>query len=98
MTAQQVVQVETRKRSFFGKLVKWSFVGFNLLMLVWLFAGMSGATKGYESMSAAEQAGTAMGAGLGMMLILTIWAIGDVILGIAVMLTRGKRIITTVAG
>ena len=79
------------ERSFFGKLIKWTFIGFNLLMLFWLVSGMMGASEVVSSASSdAEQAGAAIGTGIGMFLILTVWAIGDVLLGIFVLLTRPK--------
>lgn len=80
------------QRSFFGKLIKWIFIGFNLLMLFWLISGMMGASEVVSSASSdAEQAGAAIGTGIGMFLIFTVWAIGDIILGIFVLLTRPKN-------
>ena len=80
------------QRSFFGKLIKWIFIGFNLLMLFWLISGMMGASEVVSSASTeAEQAGAAIGTGIGMFLIFTLWAIGDIILGIFVLLTRPKN-------
>ena len=84
------VQLRKLTRSIFGKLVKWSFILFNLLMAAWLVGGTRAATKGYEAMSSAEQAGTAIGTGIGVVLILTIWVVGDIILGIFTLLTRPK--------
>ena len=40
--------------------------------------------------SEAERAGAALGAGLGMIAIGTIWVIGDIVIGILVFLTRPK--------
>ena len=31
------------KRTLFGKLVKWTFIGFNILMLLWMIFGVGGA-------------------------------------------------------
>lgn len=78
------------KRSFMGKLFKWSFIGFNILMAFWFFAGMSNATRGIENLNGAEQAGAAIGTGLGAFIILTVWVIGSIILGLFVMFTRPK--------
>jgi len=78
------------KRGFFGKLVKWSFIGFNVLMAIWLIAGMGAATEGMEAMSDAEKAGTAIGTGIGAAMILVIWVFGDIILGLLVLFTRPK--------
>lgn len=91
----ETIQIETRQRSFGGKLIKWLFIAFNILMIIWLVTGLNSAGQGYSKMSQAEQAGTAIGAGIGVMLISVIWVLGDIILGLAVLLTRGKKIITT---
>ena len=32
------VQLRKPKRGFFGKLVKWGFIGFNILMAIWPYA------------------------------------------------------------
>ena len=70
------------KRTFFGKLVKWSFIGFNILMLLWMVFGVGGA---------AEKAGAAIGTGLGVMMIMFVWIAGDVVLGLMTLLTRPKK-------
>lgn len=84
------VQIRKPKRGFFGKLFKWSFIVFNVLMAWWLIAGMSTATKGLEGMSSAHQAGTAVGAGIGAMMIIGLWVFGDIILGLFVLFTRPR--------
>lgn len=84
------VQLRKPKRGFFGKLVKWSFIVFNILMAIWLVLGVGSGTEGIESMSEAEKAGTAIGVGLGAAMILSIWVIGDIIIGLFVLLTRPK--------
>jgi len=87
------VQLRKPKRGFFGKLDKWGFIGFNILMAIWLVGGMGAATdylEGMEAMSEAEKAGAAIGTGLGAAMILSIWVIGDIILGLFVLFTRPK--------
>lgn len=84
------VQLRKPKRGFFGKLIKYSFIGFNILMAIWLVVGMGAATEGMEAMSEAEKAGTAIGAGLGMTMIFGIWVFGDIVLGLLVLFTRPK--------
>lgn len=37
------------KRSTFGKIVKYSFIGFNILMLLWFVVGMGGAADGINN-------------------------------------------------
>ncbi len=85
------VQLRKPKRTFFGKLVKWSFIGFNLLMLAWLITGVGGASQEYAKITSdAGRAGAAIGTGLGLMVIGSIWVVGDLILGLLVLLTRPK--------
>jgi len=84
------VQLRKPKRGIFGNIIKYSFIGFNILMAIWLVSGMGSATEGMEAMSGAEQAGTAIGAGIGMFLIFGIWVFGDIVLGLFVLFTRPK--------
>lgn len=83
------VQIKKPKRGVFGKLVLWAFYGFNVVMLIWMISGISGAdvSSGDEWEQAGAAIGTAMGAGL----IAAIWVAGDVILGLFVLITRPKR-------
>lgn len=85
------VQLRKPTRTFFGKLVKYSFIAFNLLMLLWMVAGMGAVSDNYQpGMSDAEKAGAAIGTGIGAMMVLAIWVFGDIILGLFVMFTRPK--------
>lgn len=83
-------QIRKPTRSGFGKFIKWAFILFNVLMIIWLIAGFSSATEGYNEMSQAQQTGTAIGTTIGVGLILAIWAAGDVIIGMIVFFTRPK--------
>lgn len=84
-------QLRKPKRTFMGKVFKWLFIIFNLFMLYWLISGMgAGAEVMNSAASDAERAGAAIGAGLGMSMILGLWAIGDIILGLFVLFTRPK--------
>lgn len=80
------------KRGFFGKIFKWLLILFNVLMVVWLFSylGEVGAVMD-GSGSEAERAGAAIGGTIGMGMILTYWVIGDIILGLATILTRPSK-------
>ena len=79
------------KRSLGGKIIKWSFIIFNVLMLIWLITGMNAASDVYQTAaSEAEKAGAAIGTGIGVFMIFVFWAIGDAILGILTLLTRPK--------
>lgn len=79
------------KRGIIGKLIKWTFILFNLLMIAWLVSFFVSAGEVVAtSASEAEQAGAALGATLGTGMILFIWGFGDIILGLLVLLTRPK--------
>ena len=78
------------KRSLFGKIVKWSFIAFNILMLIWLISGISNAGADMEGMSDAYQAGAAVGSGLAVAFIMILWVLGDILLGLIVFFTRPK--------
>ena len=85
-------KVEKTQRSLFGKIVKYTFIGFNILMLVWFIDGMASASKSIENATTeAEQAGATIGTGLGAMFIIFIWVTGAIILGIMTLLTRARR-------
>lgn len=83
-------QLRKPKRGFLGKLFKWSFIGFNALMLLWAVAGFNAATKDMGTLTGAEQTGAAIGTGIGMAMVLTVWVLGSIILGMFVLFTRPK--------
>lgn len=85
-------QLRKVTRSFFGKIIKWSFIGWNVLMAISLWSGMSAAVSMSAGLtSTAEQAGAAVGTGVGAAIIIGVWAFGSLILGLFVFLTRPKR-------
>lgn len=84
-------QLRKPRRSFFGKMVKWTFILFNILMVYCLFAGLGGSGDVINNAASdAEKAGAALGAGLGLMAIGIFWVIGDIIIGTLVFFTRPK--------
>lgn len=85
------VQLRKPKRGFFGKLFKWGFIGFNILMVIWLFSywGSVGDLANTAS-SDAEKAGAAIGGTIGTGMLFGLWVFGDIILGLFVLLTRAK--------
>lgn len=89
----QVVRIEKRKRGFFGKLIKYVFIAFNVIMAVIFITGVNNISNMPEASSDAGRAGAAIGTAVGIGMILFIWALADIILGILVMLTRGSKII-----
>lgn len=89
-----IVRREVSDRTVFGKIVKWAFIAFNVLMLIWLFAGFSAAGEAMSgTVNDAERAGAAIGSTLGLGMIIVLWAMGDVILGMFVLFTRRKKIV-----
>jgi hypothetical protein len=87
-----IIRTEKHQRSVAGKFIKWAFIGFNLLMLFWVFGGLKSVSD-IPTHSAAEEIGRSIGATIGVTMILTLWALGDLILGILVLVTRGDKVI-----
>ncbi|EJH1132827.1 zinc ribbon domain-containing protein [Escherichia coli] len=84
-------QLKKLKRSFFGKLIKWAFIFFNIFMIYTLLVGLGGADEiTNNTTSDAEKAGAVIGTGLGLIAIGGLWVIGDIIIGILVFLTKPK--------
>ena len=90
----QVIRTETRRRGFFGKLFKWTFIIFNIAMVLWLVSYWGNIARLSEGLTSnAEKAGTVIGATAGTGVLVFVWAAGDIILGLFVLLTRGKTVI-----
>ena len=87
-----IVRTEKRERSLAGKFIKWAFVGFNILMAVWIVGGLHSVSK-IQTHSTAEQIGSGIGVTIGVTILLTLWALGDLILGVLVLVTRGNTVI-----
>ncbi len=83
-------QLRKPQRSVFGKICKWSFIVFNVLMLIWIVTGVGGNAAKMQGMSEAEQAGAAVGTGIGVMMLVVLWVFGDIILGLFTLFTRPK--------
>ena len=79
------------KRSIFGHITRILFWGFNIFMIIWIFAGLNSATDGIENMTDAEATGAAIGTGIGVALLVMIWVLGDIILGLFYFFTRPTR-------
>ena len=74
----------------------WVVLGFNVLMVIWIVAGAASATHNPQcahtavlGAKACQNAANA-GAGIGVGLLIGLWAFGDVILGVLWMVTRGR--------
>ncbi|HDJ1440804.1 TPA: hypothetical protein PPN70_003247 [Serratia rubidaea] len=84
-------QVRKPQRSIFGKIVKWVFILFNIFMIYSVFAGLGGSGEVINNAATdAERAGAAVGTGIGVMMLGTLWVIGDIIIGMLVLFTRPK--------
>lgn len=79
-----------RKRHIF----RWVFLAIQVLFLAWIIGGTSGATDNCDgevgSALEACQAGTAIGAGIGVALIIGLWVAVDFILAITYLIFRKK--------
>ncbi|MGE4350590.1 MAG: zinc ribbon domain-containing protein [Bdellovibrionales bacterium] len=84
------VQLRRAKRGFFGKLFKFLFIVFNILMLLWLGSYWKDIGGMVGNGSSAQQAGAAIGATLGTGVLVTFWGFGDIVLGLLVLFTRPK--------
>ncbi|MBR0994163.1 hypothetical protein JQ580_25915 [Bradyrhizobium japonicum] len=88
----EVIKTEKYQRGTFGTFIKWAFIAFNVVMLVWIIGGFHAAST-IEVHSNAERAGRAIGSAIGVASLLTLWVFGDVILGVMVLFTRGTKVI-----
>jgi fucose permease len=73
--------VEKRKRGFFGWLFLLIFIGWNVLMLLWMISALS----------RPEAAGAA--GGIAFFILLVIWAVGSVVTGLLALVFRGSKTI-----
>jgi len=83
-------QLRKPTRGFAGKLFLGIFIVFNLLMVWWLIAGLGAAGEHMQGMSEAEKTGAAVGTGIGVMMILFVWAAGDIVFGMLAFFTRAR--------
>jgi len=78
-------QIREPERSTVGKIAKWLFIAFNLLMVIWIVSALN---VEVPTSSSAEQAGAAIGKGIGATILFVFWVFGDIILGLFALLTR----------
>ena len=73
----------------------WALAIFNLLILIWLIAGIAGTSNNCAGLTDGAlsgcQAGTAVGAGIGVTLIVLIWFIGFMVLGLVWLMSRPRH-------
>ena len=84
-------QLRRRKRGFFGKISKWSFVIFNAVMAFWLVSYWLHLNEMAQGLSGdAEAAGAAIGGTIGSGILIVLWVAGAIILGLFTLFTRPK--------
>ena len=89
-----IIRTEKYRRGFFGQVFKWVFISFNLIMLIWLVSAIVAVSKQTAPLtSEAERAGAAIGTAMGVRVLLFLWVAGTVILGLFVLLTKGKKVV-----
>ncbi|MFT3694003.1 MAG: hypothetical protein QM831_12740 [Kofleriaceae bacterium] len=81
--------IRRAKRGPFGLLFKWTFIVWNVLMLIWIISGASSASN-IEAHNHMEETGVAIGTAIGVGMIMGVWMVGSVILGILVLLTKPR--------
>lgn len=80
------------KRGFFGFIIKWAFILFNLAMFLWLIYVFAFYSDGVNtSKDTAEQAANVVAGGIWATGTIITWVIVDFILGIFVLLTRPRE-------
>lgn len=90
-----VIRTEKRKRGIFGTIVWWAFLAFQALMALVLYHAITGAADVAQTATdAGGRAGAAIGGTLAAGFLLMVWLIGSLILGIIVLLSRGKTVTT----
>lgn len=83
---------KNKRRSFINTCILWTFIGFNLFMLLWMIVEVGGATKQIaEAASTAEKVGISIGTRLGTSIMISIWVAGDVILGFFAFFNKSKK-------
>jgi len=72
----------------------WAILIFSALMLIWIIAGVSANSNNCAGMTGDAlttcQAGTAIGGGIGVTLIVIIWFVGFIVLGLIWLMSRPK--------
>jgi hypothetical protein len=90
-----VTRTETKKRGILGRIFLLLFWIFNGLMFYAMIVGLGGAGEVINATTTeAERAGAAIGTAIGTGMLLMLWLAGAVILGLLVLLTPGKTIVT----
>lgn len=92
-TTTEVWEEQRGKRSALGKLIKWSFVLFNLWMVaeVVMMVGRVEQVRSQYRGNGFAQLGIAAVSNARLNELFVIWAVGAAVLGLGVLATRGKK-------
>ncbi len=91
----KTIRVERRQRGVFGWVFLILFWVFNAFMAWGLFEGLANTSEvAATATTEAQKAGAAIGTALGVSMVLGIWMAGAAILGLLVLMTRGRKVIT----
>ena len=74
----------------------WFILAVQVLFVIWIVSGLNSASSSCDGLTGSDldlcQAGTAIGAGIGVGLVIFLWAFVDIILGLIWLITnRGQR-------
>jgi hypothetical protein len=76
-------------------IFRWVFLAIQVLFLIWIISGVNSASDNCDGEVGtaldACQAGTAVGAGIGVGIVIFLWVAVDIILGITYLIFRKKR-------
>jgi hypothetical protein len=82
----------TQLKPIFGKIVKWVFILFNRLMIIWVCSAINAIEDVISNVfSGAEQAGTAISSRLRFMMPGSVRVAGNIIIGIIVLLLTSPK-------
>jgi hypothetical protein len=91
MSQTATAPTATRKKRH---VFRWVFLAIQALFLIWIISGTSSAADNCDGQVGqaldACQAGTAIGAGIGVMVVIFLWVAVDVILGIGYLIFRKR--------
>ena len=75
--------METKSRGFMGTSFKWMFIIFNIMMAIMLYLGMSSTEESSYIVK--------LMANMGMGMLVTMWIMGDIVLGAFTYFTKAKE-------
>ena len=88
------IRREYYRRGFSGKLFKFLFIAFNVVMALWLFSYWGTVGEQMQTISSeAGRTGAGIGAAVGTSFIGMLWMFGAVVLGLLTLLTRGQKVV-----